>query len=67
MDTFELWDTDTRNLVEEFADEASARAALRAISDFSSLALARRDERGRTEWVAQGAELGRFAKAAAGV
>ena len=67
MHTFELWDTETRNLVDDFPDDSSARAALREMTDFGSLALARRDERGRTVWIAHGAGLERFAKTAAGV
>jgi hypothetical protein len=65
MEYFELWDIETRNLVDSFDDEASLRAALREIVNFETLALARRDDRGQTEWIAHGVELERFAGRAA--
>ena len=64
---FELWDTETRNLVEDFEDDASVRSALREMTGFETLALARRDEHGHTEWIASGVELERFAGRAAAV
>lgn len=51
MHYYELWDRQTRNLISDFADEDELRAALREMADIDSMALAKRDDRGRTEWI----------------
>ena len=48
---YELWDRQTRNLVDDFDNEGELRAALHEMINLETLALARRDEHGRTEWV----------------
>jgi len=65
--TFELWDTETKNLVEGFD---SRTAALKAVQELVSLnptaypkalALAERGAEGATIWVAHGHELAALA------
>jgi len=61
VQSYEVWDTRTKNLVDYFDDYASALNALRGMASLESLALARRDEAtGRTEWLGRGAELERL-------
>jgi hypothetical protein len=61
VNSYEVWDTVSQSLVEDFGDEAEAVAALREMGDVTVLALACRDERGHTEWVV-GGELRRLAE-----
>ena len=67
---YELWDTESGNLVEDFADEGEALAAVRQYAALNTpaypgaLALARRDHEGKTTWLASGAELVARAQAA---
>ena len=60
MHCYEIWDLVTRNLVEDFENEAAASDDLRGMANLDTLALARRDARGHTEWLGRGAELQRF-------
>ena len=60
MHRYEIWDLVTRNLVEDFEDEAAASDALREMASLDTLALARRHARSHTEWLGRGAELQRF-------
>ena len=68
---YELWDTETRNLVEDFETEAAALdaarelIALNAPSYPAALALACPDDDGRATWLAEGADLAARAQAAA--
>ena len=61
---FELWDIETRNLVEDFAREDEALAAAAELIDLNpstypaNLALARGNDDGSTIWLASGPELG---------
>jgi hypothetical protein len=48
---YELWDKETRNLVYDFDDENEVREALQTMPNVAGLAIARRDERGRTQWL----------------
>jgi hypothetical protein len=60
---YELWDTETRNLIEDFDEEVSALVAAAELIDANRghypehLALARVDATG-TSWLASGTELG---------
>jgi hypothetical protein len=62
---YELWDTETRNLVDMLDSEDEALAAARdliALNDAAypaALALTYEDGRGRTTLLAQGADLAR--------
>jgi len=68
---YELWDMESGNLVEDFADESQALAAVREYTALDTpgypgaLALARRDDAGESTWVAIGSELAARAQAAA--
>ena len=61
---YELWDTDTRNLIEDFHDEGEALAAAAEYIELNpsmypaNLALARGNDDGTTTWLASGAALG---------
>ena len=61
---FELWDIDTRNLVEDFDQEEEALAAAAEWIEVNpsmyptNLALARGNDDGTTTWLASGAALG---------
>ena len=61
---YELWDIDTRNLVEDFDDEGEALAAAAEYIELNpsmypaNLALARGNDDGTTTWLAHGAALG---------
>ena len=61
--TFELWDTETRNLVETFATEDEALAAVRELVAVNAdvypaaLALALEDDDGETTVIARGHQL----------
>jgi hypothetical protein len=59
MYTYELWDIESRNLVEDFDDEKELQYALSEIGDLAGLTLAARDERGRTKWMGRGNEITR--------
>jgi len=61
MSHYELWDPETRNLVENFDAQEEAFSAIREIEDLSGLALARRDARGRTAWLGHGSDLAQLA------
>ena len=60
---YELWDTETGNLVEDFETEAAALEAARELIALNApaypacLALARRREDGQSTWLGAGAEL----------
>jgi len=62
--TYELWDIETGNLVEAFADEAAALSATRELIALNAdvypamLTLLAVDERGELATVATGADLG---------
>jgi hypothetical protein len=64
---FELWDLESRNLVDDFADERAAAAAVgQWVSSNPSaypreLALARVDDDGSTVWLARDGELAQWA------
>ncbi|HYU17877.1 MAG TPA: hypothetical protein VEQ11_04210 [Chloroflexota bacterium] len=64
---FELWDTRSRNLVEDFESESDALAAaheligLNAPSYPGALALARHNDDGTTTWLAIGDALAKRA------
>lgn len=55
MVTYELWSTESNNLVEWYDTLEDLRAALRTMTDLEGLALAVRDARGKTTWVAPSA------------
>ena len=61
--SYELWDTETRNLVETFETEDEALAAVRDLVAVNAdvypaaLALALEDERGETTVIARGQRL----------
>jgi hypothetical protein len=67
---YELWDTESGNLVEDFAEEGEALAAVRQYAALNTpaypraLALACRSHEGGTTWVASGAELAARAQVA---
>ena len=67
---YELWDTESGNLVEDFADEHKALAAVREYTALNApaypgaLALACRSHDGETTWVAIRSELAARAQAA---
>jgi hypothetical protein len=67
---YELWDIETRDMLEDFATESEALAAARELIALNlavypaSLALARWNDDGTTTWVAQGDALGERARAA---
>lgn len=69
--TYELWDLESRNLVESFATEDEALTAvcelveLDAAAYAASLALAGRRTNGEAVWLAQGQDLSRRASSAA--
>ena len=54
---YELWDTATRNLVEDYPDRDRALLALREIDNLEGLALAEREDNGHTRWIARDEEL----------
>ena len=66
--SYELWDTQTRNLVETFETEEEALAAVRALVMVNAevypaaLALALEDDNGETTLIAQGQQLGARAR-----
>jgi hypothetical protein len=68
---YELWDTDSRNVVGEYDSEAEALAVVRQAIDrdgpdaANSLMLAFEDRTGRSRMIASGAELVDRAQAAA--
>lgn len=68
--TYELWDTETGNLVEAFGDDAEALRAARELIALNPdvypalLTLLSVGERGELTTVATGEELGRLAGAA---
>jgi hypothetical protein len=68
--SFELWDTDTGNLIEAFDDEVSALIAARELIGLNAdvyptmLTLLAVDERGELSTVASGDDLGARANAA---
>jgi hypothetical protein len=55
--TYELWDTDSGNLLGAYESERAALDAVRALTRVPHLALAREDAEGRTVPIAQGAAL----------
>ena len=65
---YELWDTESGNLVEDFGDETEALAAARELIALNgpaypnALALARRDDNGKATWLAYGPELASLAQ-----
>lgn len=68
---YELWDTETKNLLDAFDTEAEALQAVRELVVLntpaypSALGLAREDADGRMQWVATGEVLARRADAVA--
>lgn len=66
---YELWDTETRNLVEDFDGEDEALVAADELIELnpamypSTLALARQNDDGTTSWLADGALLGQCVEA----
>jgi hypothetical protein len=61
--SYELWDTETRNIVETFASEADALTAARELIAVNApaypgaLALVFEDDEGETTFIARGAAL----------
>ncbi len=62
MSHYELWDTETRNLVEYFDSKEEAFTAIREIANLSGLALARRGANGTTVWIGHGSDLTQLAE-----